>query len=187
MRNVFRRHLRLVFFLTWLPKYLLKARGFDLETAGWLAMLPLLCMAAGVAAAGWLSDGLVRRLGLRWGRRAPGIIGLPLAAVLLVIAILTPEAKTSAYLFALAAGLATFGVAPAWAACLDIGGQHAGVVTGTMNTFGNLGGAAMPLLMGFCLERWNSWNASLLTVAACYLLAAACWFGIRADERIASS
>ena len=115
------------FFLTWMPKYLLSARGFDLKTVGWLAMLPLVCMAVGVAFAGWTSDRLVLRIGLRWGRRIPGLIGLPLAAGLLVVAIETADAKASAFLFAAAAGLATFGVAPAWAACLDIGGSHAGL------------------------------------------------------------
>jgi hypothetical protein len=39
-----------------------------------------------------------------------------------------------------AAGFASLGVAPAWAVCLEIGGKHAGLVTGAMNTFGNLGG-----------------------------------------------
>jgi ACS family glucarate transporter-like MFS transporter len=172
------------FFLTWMPKYLLEARGFDLKTTGWLAMLPLLCMAAGVASAGGLSDWLMLHLGRRWGRRAPGLIGLPLASVLLAVAITTHDAKISAFLFAAAAGLATFGVAPAWAACLDIGGQHAGVVTGAMNTFGNLGGTAMPLLMGLCLEWWGSWNISLTTVALLYLVSAACWLGINSDEPI---
>jgi MFS family permease len=172
------------FFLTWMPKYLLSVRGFDLKTTGWLAMLPLLCMAVGVAAAGWASDRLIRRIGRRWGRRVPGLIGLPLASGLLVVAIKTPDAKMSAFLFAAAAGLATFGVAPGWAACLDIGGQHAGVVTGAMNTFGNLGGTVMPLLMGKCLDWWNSWNISLMTVAFFYLFSAACWLGIKSDEPI---
>ena len=112
------------------------------------------------------------------------MIGLPLAAALLVVAITTNDAKTSAFLFAAAAGLATLGVAPGWAACLDIGGQHAGVVTGAMNTFGNLGGTAMPLLMGLCLDWWNSWNISLLTVAFFYLISAGCWLGVNADEPI---
>jgi len=172
------------FFLTWMPKYLLKARGFDLRATGWFAMLPLLCMAAGVALGGRFSDRLVVKFGRRWGRRIPGLIGLPLAAMLMLAAITTSEARASAYLFAIAAGLATFGVAPAWAACLDIGGQHAGVVTGTMNTFGNLGGTAMPLLMGLCLDWWDSWNISLMTVAFFYLVSAVCWLGIKADEPI---
>ena len=84
----------------------------------------------------------------------------------------------------MAAGLATFGVAPGWAACLDIGGQHAGVVTGAMNTFGNLGGTAMPLVMGFCLKWWESWSISLMSVALFYLVAAVCWLGIDAEEPI---
>ncbi len=172
------------FFLTWMPKYLLEARGFDLATAGWLAMLPLLCMAAGVAGAGRVSDHLIRRFGRRWGRRVPGLVGLPLASVILFVAIMTHDAKTSALMFAAAAGLATFGVAPGWAACLDIGGQHAGVVTGAMNTFGNLGGTAMPLLMGLCLNWWGSWNISLLTVALFYLTSAACWLGIDPEKPI---
>ena len=149
-----------------------------------LAMLPLLSMAGGVAAAGWASDQLVWRLGRRWGRRVPGLVGLPVAALVLLAAVTTADPKASALLFAVAAGLATFGVAPGWAACLDIGGEHAGVVTGMMNTFGNLGGTMMPLLMGFCLDRWNSWNASLFTVVFFYLFSAACWLGIRADKAI---
>lgn len=172
------------FFLTWLPKYLLEARGFDLKTTGQLAMLPLLCMAVGVATGGFASDALVRRIGRRWGRRIPGLIGMPVAAVLTVAAVQTGDPRMSAYLFAVAAGLATFGVAPGWAACLDIGGQHAGVVTGTMNTFGNLGGTAMPLLMGYCLEWWGSWNISLMSVAFFYLAAAVCWLGIDAEKPI---
>jgi len=172
------------FFLTWMPKYLLKARGFDLETTGWLAMVPLLCMAAGVAAAGWTSDRLVQRFGRRWGRRFPGLVGLPLASLFLVIAITTKDAETSAFLFAAGAGLATFGVAPAWAVCLEIGGQHTGVVTGSMNTFGNLGGTVMPLLMGLCLDWWGSWNISLMTVAFFYLVSALCWLGINPDKPI---
>jgi hypothetical protein len=53
-----------------------------------------------------------------------------------------------------------------------------------MNTFGNLGGTAMPLLMGLCLNWWNSWNVSLLTVAFFYLFSAACWLGIDPESPI---
>ena len=149
------------FFLTWLPKYLLKARGFDLASTGSLAMLPLLAMALGVAVAGWVSDALIQRIGRRWGRRIPRPHRIAIGSGVVGRGHFTGDcAKTSAYLFAVAAGLATFGVAPGWAACLDIGGRHAGVVTGVMNTFGNLGGTVMPLLMGLCLQWWNSWNAS---------------------------
>jgi hypothetical protein len=47
-----------------------------------------------------------------------------------------------------------------------------------MNTFGNLGGAASPLVVGWCLQAWGSFETPLWTVAAFYLVAAACWLGI---------
>ena len=165
------------FYITWLPTYLL-ARGFDLQQVGWLASLPLLSIAAGVFVGGSMSDVLVRRWGVRAGRRAPGIVGLPLAALAVIGAIVTETPLVAASLLAAAAGLAALGVSPAWAVCLEIGRRHAGVVSGTMNTFGNLGGALSPIVVGLSLQRWGSWNLPLLTVAGFYLVAAVCWLGV---------
>ena len=172
------------FYLTWLPTYLLRARGFDLKHVGWLAALPLLSIATGVLVGGWLSDVLARRWGVRVGRRTPGAIGLPLAAAAIVAGIVTPTAMSSALFFAAAAGLAALGVSPAWAVCLEIGGRHAGVVSGTMNMFGNFGGALSPVVVGFTLEQLNSWTPSLLSIAVSYLLAAGCWMLIDPEQPI---
>ncbi|MEO8604373.1 MAG: MFS transporter [bacterium] len=165
------------FYLTWLPTYLLRARGFDLKQVGWLAALPLLSIAVGVLVGGWASDILSRRWGPRAGRRSTGLVGFPLAALAIVAGVLTPTPVSSALCFAAAAGLAALGVSPAWAVCLEIGGRHAGVVSGAMNTFGNLGGALSPVVIGFTLER-SGWTPSLLSIAVSYLLAAACWLRI---------
>jgi MFS family permease len=175
------------FYITWLPTYLLRAGGFDLTQVGWLSALPLLSIAAGVLAGGWVSDTLARRWGLRAGRRTPGLIGLPLAALAIVGALLTPVPMTAALLLASAAGLAALGVSPAWAVCLEIGGRHAGVVSGGMNTFGNLGGTLSPVVVGLCLQTWGSWTVPLITVAACYVIAALCWLGIDPAEPIANA
>ena len=166
------------FYLTWLPTYLLRARGFDLAQVGWLAALPLVAIGVGVLAGGSLSDALARHVGTRAARRTPGLVGLPLAALAVAGALLTRTPLAAALLLAAAAGLAALGVAPAWAVCLEIGGCHAGVVSGAMNTFGNLGGALSPVVVGFALERWHSWEAPLWSVAACYALAALAWLAI---------
>ncbi len=166
------------FYLTWLPTYLLRARGFDLAAVGWLAALPLLGIATGSLAGGFLADALTRRFGARIGLRAPGLVGLPLAALAIAGAVGASEPRTSASCLAAAAGLAALGVAPAWSVCLAIGGRHAGVVSGAMNTFGNLGGFASPIVVGWCLTWWNSWETPLYTVAGLYLFAAACWLGV---------
>ncbi len=173
------------FFLTWLPTYLLRARGLELASVGWFAMLPLLAIALGVLLGGWLSDALVCRMGPRAGRRAPGLVGLPLAALALLGALRTPLPERAAVLLAATAGLAALGVAPAWAVCLEIGGRHAGVVSGAMNSFGNLGGFLSPIVVGVCLDRLGSWNAPLVTVAVGYLLAAVCWLRIDPLEHLA--
>jgi MFS family permease len=172
------------FYLTWLPTYLLRARGFDLHAVGWLAALPLLAIAAGSLAGGAVSDSIARRFGPRAGLRLPGLVGLPLAALAILAAIATPDPRTSALSLAAAAGLAALGVAPAWAVCLAVGGRHAGVVSGAMNTFGNLGGVLSPLVVGWSLEAWGSWETPLYTVAGLYLVAAGCWLGIDPLARI---
>jgi ACS family glucarate transporter-like MFS transporter len=173
------------FYLTWLPTYLLRARGFDLRQAGWLAALPLLSIALGVFLGGWLSDRFAAHWGARQGRRVCGIVGLPVAAGAVLGGIGTPDPMTSALLLALAGGAAALGVAPAWAVSLEIGGMHAGVVSGAMNMCGNLGGTLSPLVTGFALERWGSWAMPLVSVAFFYLVAAACWLAIDPADRIA--
>jgi sugar phosphate permease len=166
------------FYITWLPTYLLRARGFDLAAVGWLAALPMLAIGAGSLVGGSATDYLARRFGARVGLCAPGVLGLPLAALAIVVAVATPDGRTAAWALAAAGGLAALGVAPAWAVCLSVGGRHAGVVSGAMNTFGNLGGALSPVLMGAALERFGSWDLSLYSVAALYGAAALCWLGI---------
>jgi MFS family permease len=172
------------FYITWLPSYLLRARGFDLQAAGWLSSAPLLGIAAGALLGGWISDPLVRRFGLRAGLRTPGLVGLPLAALCMLAAIATPEGRTATLWFAAAAASMALGIAPAWSVCLAIGGRHAGVVSGAMNTFGNLGGALMPVVMGAVLDRSGSWDQSLYSVAALYGVAALCWLGIDPEAPI---
>ena len=80
------------FYITWLPTYLLRVRGFDLHQAGCLSALPLVAIAAGVFAGGAASDRLAKRWGARRGRRAPGLCGFPLAALAVAGGISTPDA-----------------------------------------------------------------------------------------------
>jgi ACS family glucarate transporter-like MFS transporter len=174
------------FYLTWLPTYLLRGRGFDLGTVGWLAALPLLGIATGSFVGGALSDVLTRRFGPRVGLRVPGLVGLPLAALAIGAAVSTADPRHAAFALAAAAMLAALGVAPAWSVCLAIGGRHAGVVSGAMNTFGNLGGVVSPLVVGWSLDASGDWNVPLYTVAGFYAFAALCWLGIDPTERYPS-
>jgi MFS family permease len=163
------------FYLTWLPTYLLEARGFDMKSMGWFSAAPLIGIALGVFLGGVLSDWLPSRLGRKNGRRVQGLVGLPLAAITVAAAVATANPVMSALLLASAAMFAALGVAPAWTLCVDIGGPHAGVVTGAMNMCGNLGGALVSLVVGFCVQHLHSYDAAMYSMAAMYLLSGACW------------
>lgn len=169
------------FYLTWLPTYLLEGRGLDLRQMGVLSSLPLLGIAAGVSLGGILSDKLARKFG-PGARRWPGLVGFPAASAVTLGAAFTPSGTTAAALLGLAAGLGAVGIAPAWAVCLEISGGHAGVVSGAMNMFGNLGGTLCPIVVGVCVKRLGSWPIALATVAVLYLVAAALWLRVSVDD-----
>ena len=171
------------FYLTWLPTYLKEARGFDLARAGTLSSLPLLGIAVGVWGGGVASDRLAARHG-SGARRIPGIVGFPLAAIATLGAATTTNAEGAARFLTAAAGLGAMGVAPAWAVCLEIGGEHAGVISGAMNMFGNLGGTLCPLVVGYSVQRFRSWPLALGSVATLYVAAALLWVFVDPRRKI---
>jgi ACS family glucarate transporter-like MFS transporter len=83
-------------------------------------------------------------------------LGYLASAVVLVGVANAHDRIVAALLIALAVCIQMITVSAAWSVCLDIGRQHAGVVTGFMNMFGNLGGTVAPLVVGYMAERWGS-------------------------------
>jgi len=174
----------LYFYLTWLPTYLLNARGVSVSTLGLWAGLPLLCGAVSNVAGGWISDKLARRAGLRWGRRIPAGAGLLLSSVLLLVSLALENATA-----ALVAMIASFAcgdliLGPAWATCLDIGKEQAGTVTGCMNSFGQIGGFLSPIIFGWAVSHLNSWTIPLVLTAALYFLSATMWLVIDPERPV---
>ena len=53
-----------------------------------------------------------------------------------------------------------------------------------MNMFGNLGGALVSLVVGFCLRDFHSWNAPLYSIAGFYLVAAGAWLLVDPEQVI---
>jgi ACS family glucarate transporter-like MFS transporter len=68
--------------------------------------------------------------------------------------------------------------------CLDIGRGHAGVVTGCMNTFSNLGGVLTPLVVAYAVERWQSWTFPFYVTAVVYAAGALIWLAIDPEQPI---
>jgi MFS family permease len=158
----------LYFYLTWLPTYFIEARGYSAAEAAGLSSMVLLTGGVATIAGGWLTDGITRRVGLRAGRSI-AVAALPLSGLMFIVAALTETPLVAAVCFAGAAAFADMCLSPAWAVCHDIGGDAAGAVSGAMNTFGNLGGALSPLVIGYALEWWKSWETPLLIGGAVYI------------------
>jgi ACS family glucarate transporter-like MFS transporter len=149
----------LYFYITWLPTYLLKARGFSENYAGFFSALPWLASAAGVWLGGLLTDWLSRRTGsLKIGRCAVGGFGYLTSALALVAVALTEDRVVAASLIAVAAFCQMLTGSAAWSVCLDVGRRNAGVVTGFMNMTGNLGGTIAPVIVGYTVEKLASWT-----------------------------
>jgi nitrate/nitrite transporter NarK len=68
--------------------------------------------------------------------------------------------------------------------CLDIGRDHAGVVTGVMNTVGNLAGMMAPIVVGVAVDRWQSWTIPFYVTATVYAMGAGAWLTINPLQKI---
>jgi MFS family permease len=160
----------LYFYITWLQTYLREARGFSVAQASLLASVVLFCGAVASIVGGFWTDSWVKRFGLRIGRCGVASGALVGSGLILALAAFTNNSLAAALLIAAAAGVADLSVSSGWAMCLDIGRESAGTVTGCMNTFGNLGGAIAPVVMGYTVQWWGSWTIPLLITAGIYIV-----------------
>jgi sugar phosphate permease len=168
----------LYFYFTWLPTYLIQVLGFSITSGGLLAGLPFLFAGVANLSGGWLTDRLARTRGLRTARCGLGFVSFFTGAVLTLASTLVPQPVAKAILLAMALGSVDLALSACWAVCLDIGRDHAGVVTGCMNTFSNLGGVLTPLVVAYAVERWQSWTIPFYVTAAVYAAGAVIWLSI---------
>jgi ACS family glucarate transporter-like MFS transporter len=174
----------LYFYLTWLPTYLVSELGFSVLGSGFFASLPFLLAGIADVTGGWLTDWLAQRSTLRIARCWLGFAAFATTASLLFASTVTAAPAGKALLLALALGSADMALSACWAAPLDVAAAHAGVITGFMNTFGNLGGLLCPLVVGWAVERQHSWTLPFHITAAVYAMGAMAWLVIDPARRI---
>jgi MFS transporter, ACS family, glucarate transporter len=163
------------FCITWLPTYLLERHGFNISGMALFAGLPLLVSMPGDLLGGWLTDRLSTRYGLRVGRCGLGAVAYLLAGVCLIAAGRASSPVLAAVLIAAATGLTMFTLGAAWGTAIEIGGNHVGVVGGTMNSIGNLVAMLNPLIVAYSVKWFASWDVPLYVMGGLFLVGAACW------------
>ncbi len=174
----------LVYFcLTWFLTCLREGRGMEGRELAFFSGLPLILSVAGDVLGGTTTDWGVRRFGPRWGRAGVGLVAYLAAGGFVLLAACANQAWLAATLFALGTAAAMFVMALAWSTCQDIGGGHAGVVSATMNTAGQVAAMACPPLV-ICLKNHYGWNSDLVLIGASFLLASLCWLFIDPRKKV---
>jgi MFS family permease len=173
------------FFQTWFHTFLVKGRGFSEESL-FLSALPYVVAAGANPTGGALSDALVRRLGLRKGRRMLGATALAGAGLFTIAAMVTGQQILTVILLALVYGTITFQQSGVFGVCLDIGQTHAGAVVGLMNTSAQVGGLLGSVGYGYIVARFESYDAPFIPMATLLFLGALLWLKIDASRELSA-
>ena len=172
-------------FLTWLPIYLVKARGFSLEEMGVYAMLPYLAMLLAANGAGWIADGLIRRgvsiTLVRKGFQSLCFVGS--AGCLLLLSATTSQWLALLYI-ALGLGAVATSAAGFLVNHLDIGPRYAGVLMGIANTVGTIPGILAPATTGFIIQFTGSWELVFYLAAGISGVGTLIWLLFATGERV---
>jgi len=159
------------FYMFWLPKYLLDARGFNIKAVGSVAWIPFAAAALGCIVGGGLSSWLLHR---GYSVNAARKIALGLSAGLMPCVMLVPHVSVSWVIFLFS--VAFFGQ-QSWSTLVmilptDLFPKHAvGTVAGFVGLGGALGGVVLGQLAGYLLDQGFSYTPVLVIAGSLHVAA----------------
>ena len=168
-------------FFNWFFIYLIDVRKFEILEGGFYAAVPWMVGAVAATVGGLWCDRLCKRVGPRWGYRIPGIVGLSLAAGLLVLGATARDPLLAVVLLSLSFGSIQLTEGAYWGAAISVAGRHASAATGVMNTGGNVVGGIGALLVPIMAEVFG-WIPALATGSVFAMLGVGLWLLVRADR-----
>ncbi|MGA2146134.1 MAG: hypothetical protein ABSH49_14355 [Bryobacteraceae bacterium] len=137
-------------------------------------------------AGGIATDRLSRRFGPRIGRAGVGGASLAAAGIFMLAGAFVSDPAPAAVLISLAGASSNFLLGAAWGTCIDVGGNHSGVLSAAMNSSGQVGGILSPILVGYVAEHFSNWSAPLYLTGGLYLLGALCWLWVEPSRLLVS-
>jgi ACS family glucarate transporter-like MFS transporter len=177
------------FVITKLGDYLEKGHGLTGAEKGFWTSLPLGVGIAGMFAGGFITDGLTKRFGLRWGRSLPIGVSLFVCSIACGVAASTTDYQLVVGMLCVMAVFVDLGIPAVWAFAQDIGGRHTGAALGWANMWGNLGAAASPVLLGWVQRSFatpdvptSGWPAAFAVCACTFAVAAVAALGLNAGR-----
>ncbi len=172
------------FYMSWMPKYLQNGRGIPKADLGWMISLPFVLGMGGCLVGGFVSDYLVKKRGLKFGRRYVGMFGLMMAGVCMIIGSYIADTSIAIVFLGLGLAFKDFTLPVSWAAATDIGGQNAGMVSGSMGRAGQLGSVVMASAFGYILTETGSYELPVRIIGVIVVLGGLFWLRIDASKPI---
>lgn len=156
---------------TWLPTYLVKVRGLDLVSLGWLQTIPGIAQLLGIYLSGYLIDKLSK------GReKIAGAVSCVCISILLYLMFNAPNVTTFIVYQTVIMLFISFVVILLPSVVLkNLPSSIAGSGMGLVNTGGQLAGFITPLAIGFIVQAFNgSFNAAFwMLIAFAFICAVA--------------
>jgi ACS family glucarate transporter-like MFS transporter len=172
----------LYFFVAWMPVYLQEGRHFSESgmkmITSWLFVFGALsCLVAGFAI-----DWLVKRKGLRIGRKISGVASVGIMALVFFIAAITPSNTVVAICFFVGNFFLWHSIVCAVSVCVDIGGERAATLYGLMNFVGQVGAFFLAVTFGKIVDATHNFNTPIHLIAALLVVGSLSWLLIQADK-----
>ena len=153
------------FFFSWFPTFMELGRGFDKTELTYAVAVPFIMSMIGNIVGGHLTDKLSGKYGIKVGRKALGSASLAVSAICMFLAAFIPGKMAVFVSLSLCFGIFDLMLPSAWALCIDLGKQHAGTLSGAMNTAGNIGGFCCGILFGELVQQSGNYNLPLYMIA----------------------
>ena len=172
------------YFVAWMPVYLQEAKHFSENEMKIVTFILFVVGISGFLLGGVTGDWLLKKRGLKFGRRATGLLGLCLCGLFILFAAIVPNPVHAAVCLVIANGCFSFGVMVSYAVCADIGRNNTGTVTGAMNFFGQMGAFTMSLLFGKIADATRNFNYPMYMVAAVMFTGGLLWLVIDPNRQL---
>ncbi|WP_400071193.1 MFS transporter [Zobellia russellii] len=174
------------FALTWLFPHVKSEYGLNTMEAGIYTAIPLVFGAFGNWTSGALSDRIYKKGNWDMSRIVPASIGFFLAAVGLIGSIYMDTVEGAILFLSLAIFGADMTLPSSWAFCVDIGKEHSGAVSGTMNMAGNIGAFLTALAFPY-LQSWTESTTPFFVVGAVLnTIAIVMWFNMKPQRHFST-
>jgi MFS family permease len=162
------------FVLTWIPSYLILARGFSTLEMGRVVSTALFTMAIVNVSAGAAVDKLAARIGVFRARLWFGVVGYAGTAAILLL-LVTPDRSWALPILMFSMCATGIGNSNFWTISQHVPPKNlVGRTIGYLNTVSVMAGAAAPIITGWMLGPQKQFGPAILVAGVCPVLAAVC-------------